>query len=211
MDARVLERTSIPSPKGNTLWVKPTVKGILCDDPYRALDREQMQALVEEGRLSALVLSRLDPDARYGIWWFNQAHKTQKRVAVETPNGREYKTSSKTVVRPRSEWIAVPVPDCGIPPALVEAAREAVKGNRSPSSAGACSTCREARDGRLSPSLLLSALATSIQEVTPRAVADFRQAREDIRVTAFLPRADPREPAGAVACGPRAFGEGDER
>ena len=133
---RALERASIPSPKGNTVWVKPTVKGILCDDAYRTLDREQMQTLVEEGRLGADVLSRLDPDARYGIWWFNRAHKTQKRVAVETPNGREYKTRSKTVARPRSEWIAVPVPDCGIPPELVDAAREAIKGNRSPSSAG---------------------------------------------------------------------------
>ena len=86
--------------------------------------------------MSAGVLSRLDPGARYGIWWFNRAHKTQKRVDVETPNGREYKTRSKTVARPRSEWIAVPVPDCGIPPELVDAAREAIKGNRSPSSAG---------------------------------------------------------------------------
>ena len=32
-----------------------------------------------------------------------------------------------------------------------------------------------------------------------------------MRATAFLPRVDPREPAGAVACGPRAFGKGDER
>ena len=133
---RALERTGIPSPKGNTVWVKPTVKGILRDDAYRTLDGEQLQALVEEGRLGADVLSRLDPDARYGIWWFNRAHKTQKRVAVETPNGREYKTRSKTVARPRSEWIAVPVADCGIPPELVDAAREAIKGNRSPSSAG---------------------------------------------------------------------------
>ena len=73
---------------------------------------------------------------RYGIWWFNRAHKTEKRVAVETPNGREYKTRTNTVARPRSEWVAVPVPDSGIPPELVDAARDAIKDNRSPSSAG---------------------------------------------------------------------------
>src|SRR3712207_7410457 len=36
----------------------------------------------------------------------------------------------------RSEWIAVPVPDAGIPRELVDAAREAVKDNRRPSRAG---------------------------------------------------------------------------
>ena len=55
---------------------------------------------------------------------------------MDTPNGREYKTRSKSVLRPRSEWIAVPVPDCGVPPELVDAARNAVKDNRAPSSAG---------------------------------------------------------------------------
>ncbi len=54
------------------------------------------------------VAARLDPEKRYGVWWFIRAHKTEKRVAVETPNGREYKTRSKTVARPRSEWIVVP-------------------------------------------------------------------------------------------------------
>lgn len=95
-----------------------------------------MQDLVVEGHMTADVLSRLDREKRYGIWWFNRAHKTQKRVAVDTPSGREYRIRSKTVARPRSEWIAVPVPDCGVPPELVDAAREDVKDNRSPSSAG---------------------------------------------------------------------------
>ena len=95
-----------------------------------------MQDLVVEGCLTAEVLARLNPKKRYGIWWFNRAHKTQKRVAVETPNGREYKTRSKKVARPRSEWIAVPVPDSGILPELVDAARDATKDNRSPSRAG---------------------------------------------------------------------------
>lgn len=133
---RTFEREGLPSPKGNRMWPKPTVKDIIRDDAYRTLDRAQLQDLAAEGRLTAEVLARLDPERRYGIWWFNRAHKTQKRVAVETPNGREYKVRSKTVARPRSEWIAVPVSDCGIPPELVDAAREAIKDNRSPSSAG---------------------------------------------------------------------------
>jgi len=38
--------------------------------------------------------------------------------------------------KPRSEWIAVPVPDAGVPREYIEAARAAVKDNRKPSSAG---------------------------------------------------------------------------
>lgn len=134
--ARALERSGVPSPAGKSVWVKPTIKGVVTDDAYRTLGYAEMQDLVVAGHLTADVLARLDRGERYGIWWFNRAHKTQKRVAVDTPGGREYKMRSKTVARPRSEWIAVPVPDCGVPPALVDAAREAIKDNRSPSSAG---------------------------------------------------------------------------
>jgi len=134
--ARALERAGVPSPSGNRTWAKPTIKGVVLDDAYRILDYGQLQDLVAEGHMSADALTRLDREKRCGIWWFNRAHKTQKRVAVDTPNGREYKTRSKSVARPRSEWIAVPVPDCGVPPELVDAARDAVKNNRSASSAG---------------------------------------------------------------------------
>lgn len=38
--------------------------------------------------------------------------------------------------KPREEWVAVPVPDSGVPREWVDAAREAIKENRRPSSAG---------------------------------------------------------------------------
>ena len=38
--------------------------------------------------------------------------------------------------KPKEEWIAVPVPDSGISREMVEAAREAIKDNHRPSSAG---------------------------------------------------------------------------
>lgn len=133
---RVLESEGIPSPAGKTVWAQPTVKDILLDDAYRPLDHRQLQSLVEEGNLKADVLAQLDPEKRYGIWWFNRAHRTDTRVSIETPDGRKYKTRSKTVKRPRNEWIAVPVHGSGISQELVDAARDAVKDNRSPSSAG---------------------------------------------------------------------------
>jgi hypothetical protein len=47
---QALERASTPSPKGNWVWVKLTVKGILCDDAYRTLDCERVQASVARWR-----------------------------------------------------------------------------------------------------------------------------------------------------------------
>lgn len=133
---RALESEGIASPTGKMVWAQPTVKDILRDDAYRPLDHGQLQLLVDEGNLKADVLARLDREKRYGIWWFNRAHRTDTRVSVETPTGREYKTRSKTVKRPRSEWIAVPVPDSGMSVELVDAARDSTKGNHYPSSAG---------------------------------------------------------------------------
>jgi site-specific DNA recombinase len=58
-------------------------------------------------------------------------------VVEAGPDGRlKYKKRQKSVLRPREEWIAVPVPDAGIPRGLVDAARNAIRNNRRPSSAG---------------------------------------------------------------------------
>ena len=43
---------------------------------------------------------------------------------------------TKTTEKDKSEWIAVPVPDSGISREWVDAAREAVRNNKKPSSAG---------------------------------------------------------------------------
>src|SRR5919199_6365447 len=58
------------------------------------------------------------------------------RYMSETgPNGKQYKKRRSSTEKPRDEWIAVPVPDSGVPREWVDAAREAIKENRkSPSS-----------------------------------------------------------------------------
>lgn len=48
---------------------------------------------------------------------------------VNGPDGKRYKKRAKTTWRPGAEWIAVPVPDSGIPRELVDLAREAIKDN----------------------------------------------------------------------------------
>lgn len=82
------------------------------------------------------VAARLDPEERYGIWWFNRRRVSVRQVTQTSPNGRSYHRRQKTVFRPREEWIAVPVPDAGVSRELVDRAREAIADNRRPSSAG---------------------------------------------------------------------------
>jgi hypothetical protein len=71
-----------------------------------------------------------DPEKRYGIWWFNRERVTYSQVAENGMDGRRhYRRRAKHVSKPRSEWIAVPVPDPSIPREWVDAAREATKQN----------------------------------------------------------------------------------
>jgi hypothetical protein len=105
---------------------------IIGDDVYRPHTFEEISALVEPD-----VASRLDPDKSYGIWWFNRRRSKTTQVSVPDGNGgRRYKQQVRYVLRPREEWIAVPVPDAGVPREIVDAARQAIKYNRAPSNAG---------------------------------------------------------------------------
>jgi site-specific DNA recombinase len=51
-------------------------------------------------------------------------------------NGRRYVRRSTTIERPREEWVAVPVPDSGMPREWVDAARKAISDNVKFSHAG---------------------------------------------------------------------------
>ncbi len=79
--------------------------------------------------------ARLDPEKRYGIWWFNRRRVEAKQVSELGLEGRRYRRRTRVVEKPRSEWIAVPVTDPGIPREWVDAAREAIRGNKAPSAA----------------------------------------------------------------------------
>jgi hypothetical protein len=105
---------------------------IVADDVYRSHAYEEVAALV-----SPEVAARLDPGRYYGIWWFNRRRGEMRKVAEVGPDGkRVYRKRYKQVRKPRSEWVAVPVTDAGIPREWVDAARQAVKHNKRPSNAG---------------------------------------------------------------------------
>ena len=83
-----------------------------------------------------MLAARLDPEARYGVWWSGRRAFERKLVSKNGPEGRRYKYSYKVKERAPEDRIGVPVPDSGIPREWVDAAREALKNNRRPARAG---------------------------------------------------------------------------
>jgi site-specific DNA recombinase len=129
---KALQRDGVPTPAAALAeregkppvashWRHRGIRLIIENDVYKAHAYEEIKAMV-----SAEVAATLDPDKRYGVQWYNRARyertPDENKVVHVTPNKPE-------------EWIAVPVPDAGIPRELVEAAREAIKDNKAPSSA----------------------------------------------------------------------------
>ncbi len=113
-------------------WGTRTIReNIIKDDVYKPHTYEEMKALV-----SPEVAVRLDPSKLYGIWWYNRTRTKITQVSAIGQNGKEYVKRAECVPKPREEWVAVPVPNSGVPREWVDAAREAIKDNRVPSSAG---------------------------------------------------------------------------
>lgn len=126
-----LEAAGILSPTGKKLWHQGYLRTMILDDIYRPHTFDEVAALV-----SPTVAATLDSDRRYGICYYDRRKQT-KTVAegADKVNGR-YRYSYATSYRPRESWLAVPVPDSGIPRGWVDRARDAIKDNRRPSSAG---------------------------------------------------------------------------
>jgi len=75
------------------------------------------------------VAARLDPNEHYGIQWFNRKKTSTGTVAEADENGgRRYRKRSAVSLRPKEEWIAVPIP-AFLPRALVDRARKALEEN----------------------------------------------------------------------------------
>jgi hypothetical protein len=108
---RTLEREGVPSPNGKPLWVKFFIRECVKDDAYKAHTYAEIEALVERGQMSPEVAAKLDPEKRYGIWWFNRHRTTTAQVAVQGPDGsKRYRRRTSYAPKPEREWIAVPIP-----------------------------------------------------------------------------------------------------
>ncbi len=128
---RALEAEGVTTPSGNKRWHARALRELLLSDVYRPHTYEEIEKLV-----SPAVAARLNSSYRYGVWWFNRQRITRRKVAELSSSGRVYREKVKATIRPREEWIAVPVPDSGIPREVVDAAREVILNNKPPSSNG---------------------------------------------------------------------------
>ena len=126
---RTFEREGLPTPEGKEIWGQLFIREAIRDDAYRPHSHEELEKLVAKGQLSAEVAARLDPEKYYGIWWFNRRRTKTYQEAVSGPDGKHYKKRVKITQRPEEEWIAVPIPDSGIPREWIDLAREAIKNN----------------------------------------------------------------------------------
>jgi site-specific DNA recombinase len=68
-------------------------------------------------------------DAYLGTYWWGRKKSTTTTVSGVENGERVYKKRVKRQERPREEWIAIPVPDSGIPTETVARARESIKDN----------------------------------------------------------------------------------
>jgi site-specific DNA recombinase len=128
---RALEREGEKSPDGKPRWDLSVISRLILSDVYKPHSYEEIAKIV-----SAEVAARLDSDEKYGVWWYNRHRITRKQIAEDSLGKRYYRHVKKTAKKDRSEWIAVPVPDSGVPLEWVDAAREAIRNNKKPSSAG---------------------------------------------------------------------------
>src|SRR5215212_4097586 len=126
-----LERGGLRTPSGKTDWDHSFIRGFLVNDLYKPHTFEEIRRIV-----SPELAARLDPEARYGVWWSGRKAFERKLVSKNGPNGREYKYSYKVKERAPEDRIAVPIPDSGIPREWVDAARAAIRHNRRPARAG---------------------------------------------------------------------------
>ena len=140
---KVLERDGVRSPGGKKLWHQGYMRKMILDDVYRPHTVEELRSV-----LSPKATATLNPDKLYGVAYYGRVTQSKRKVSAD-------RFSYKTSVKPREEWIAIPVPHGGIPQQWVDRAREAIRNNRRPSAAALrfwelsggvmrCASCRRA-------------------------------------------------------------------
>src|SRR5215211_7857741 len=115
---RALEIDGVPPPgnsgRGSGYWHASYLRKLVQDDVYTAYPYKEIELLV-----APEVAASLDRSKRYGIYWFNRTRTVRKRVSTNGSEGREYKWSYLVHKNPREQWIAIPIPEAGIPREIV--------------------------------------------------------------------------------------------
>jgi site-specific DNA recombinase len=148
-----LEQGGVQTATGKRHWSLGTLHQLVHNDVYRSRSVEELQSILPPGGAD-----RLDPEKRYGVWWYGRKRHHQQYGRELGPNGEKlYRKGSRTEDVPREQWIAIPVPDCGLPPELVDAARNSRAEYRQPATTGyfwqlsggvmRCAACGHAMSG----------------------------------------------------------------
>lgn len=106
-----------PDPSKPGKWSTKVLKRFILDDVYRPHDHDDLDELVRLGRMRSDVAVRAETPC--GVWYFN-------RRSTETVAKKRLGQST----RDKSQWVAVPVVDAGMPFEVVARARMNVLGNR---------------------------------------------------------------------------------
>lgn len=125
------DREGVSTPNGAAYWSHKAIRDCILDDVYKPHAIEEVRELV-----TPEVASRLDQSKCYGLWWFNRRRTRSQQISERGLDGVVYRKKQLTTKNPKNDWIAVPVPDSGIPREWVDAAREAIRDNRPTSAAG---------------------------------------------------------------------------
>jgi hypothetical protein len=116
-----LDREGVPTPRGNSPWNKITIRRYLLSDLYKPHTVEELRTL----GVAADVLDRLDPEKRYGVWWFGGDRTARIDEPKKRRDGQQRaKASSKPrQFKKQEDPIPVPIADVGIPRVWVDSAR----------------------------------------------------------------------------------------
>src|SRR5215217_5600208 len=129
---KTLERDDVPTARGHRLWGLGTLQHIVQNDVYRTRNVEELRPLLPDG-----AEDKLNPDEKYGVWWYGRQRHHQEYKAEFSSDGRKrYRKGKRVEDLPQEQWVAIPVPDCGTPPHVVDAARTARSEYRKPASTG---------------------------------------------------------------------------
>src|SRR5918994_762060 len=128
---KTFEREGVRSPTGRGRWNRQTLRSLILSDLYRPHTLAEVAELV-----APEVVSMLDPSKSYGIAYYGKKQITRQQVSEGAGQERRYRRRIKAQTRTREQWLAVPVPDSGLPRELVDAARDAIKNNRQTSRSG---------------------------------------------------------------------------
>lgn len=122
--AHGLERDGIPPRRSGKHWKPEHVRQVILKDMYRPHTYEELKEILSPDILA----TRVDPEKTYGVYYYNVHSLRRRKEREETPQGVRYRYRTYINVRPREEWVGVPVPHSGVPAEVIDEARSRLKG-----------------------------------------------------------------------------------